>query len=87
MDKSSQMPYPVAIGFQFLFRELGYRFVKLAKYRGFIIRQCSRNGYRVGNMMTEQIDADVQSVDECAHLNQTLDLRFLNVCADLHIFI
>ena len=26
--KSSQMPYPAAIGFEFLFGELGYRFVK-----------------------------------------------------------
>ena len=26
--KSSQMPYPAAIGFEFLFGKLGYRFVK-----------------------------------------------------------
>lgn len=36
---SSQMPYSVPMGFQFLFREPGYRFVKFTEYRGFIIRQ------------------------------------------------
>ena len=33
---SSQMPYPAAIGFEFLFGELGYRFVKFTEYRGFV---------------------------------------------------
>lgn len=27
-SESSQMPYPVPIGFQFLFRKLSYRFIK-----------------------------------------------------------
>lgn len=59
--ESSQMPYPVAISFQFLFRKLGYRFVKLTEYRGFVIRQRSCNRYRIGDMMSEQIDRDIQS--------------------------
>ena len=80
-SKSSQMPYPVTIGFQFLFRELGYRFVKLTEYRGFVIRQCSCDRYRIGNMMPEQIDPYIHSVDKCAHLDQTLNLRLLNVRA------
>ena len=79
--ESSQMPYPVAIIFQFLFRKLGYRFVKLTEYRGFVIRQRSCNRYRIGDMMSEQIDRDIQSVNECAHLDQTLNLRLLDVCA------
>lgn len=44
---SSQMPYTLAIGFQFLFRKPGYRFVKFTEYRGFVVRQCSRNRHSV----------------------------------------
>ena len=54
--ESSQMPYPAAIGFQFLFGELGYRLVKFTKYRSFVVRQCSGYRYRIGNVMTQQID-------------------------------
>lgn len=85
--KSSQMPDPVSTGFQFLFRKLSYRFVKLAEHRGFVIRQCSRDGYRVGNMMAEQIDADVKSVDKRAHLYEALDFRFLYICPVRHLLI
>ena len=37
--ESSKMPYSVAVGFQFLFREPGYRFVKFTEYRGLIMGQ------------------------------------------------
>lgn len=85
--KSSQMPYPVSIGFQFLFRKLGYRFVKLTEYCGFVIRQCSCYWYSIGTMMTEQIDRDIQSVDKRPHLNQPLNLRLFDVCAVQHLLI
>lgn len=71
----------VAIGFQFLFRKPGYRCVELAEYCGFVIRQCSGDWYRIGNMMTEQINPDIQMADKCAHLNQALYFRFLDVFA------
>jgi hypothetical protein len=61
MDKeSSQMPYPAAIGFEFLFGELGYRFVKFTEYRGFVVGQCSGYRHRIGNVMTKQIDLYLQ---------------------------
>ena len=76
-----QMADAGSIGFQFIFRKPGYRFVELTEYCGFVIRQCSRDWYRVGNVVSEQVYADVQPVDKCAHLNQALNLRFLYVCA------
>ena len=60
---SSQTPYPASIGFQFLFGEPSYRLVKFTEYRGFVIRQCSGDRYRIGNMMAKQIDPNLQSVD------------------------
>lgn len=85
--KSSQMPYPVSIGFQFLFRKLSYRFVKFSEDCGFVVRQCSSNWYRIGNMMTQQIDPDIQTVDKCAHLDQTLNFRFLNICTVQYVLV
>lgn len=84
---SSQMPYAVSIGLQFLFRELSYRFVKLAEYCGFVIRQRSRYRYRIGNMMTQQIDPDIQTVDKYSHLNQSLNFWFLNICTVQYLLI
>ena len=82
--KSSQMPYPAAIGFQFLFRKLRYRFVKFSEYRGFVVRQCSRDWYCIGDMVTEQVDTDIQSVNQRPHLHQPLYLRFLDIGAVLY---
>ena len=84
---SSQMPYPVSIGFQFRFRKPGYRFVKFTEYCGFVARQCTCNWHRIGNMVTEQIDFDVQPINECPHLHQTLYLRLLDICAVQHVLI
>ena len=61
MDKgSSQMPYPAAIDFEFLFGELGYRLVKFPEYLRLVVRQSSGNWYRIGNVMTKQIDLYLQ---------------------------
>ena len=80
MDKeSSQMPYPAAIGFEFLFGELGYRLVKFPEYRRFVVRQCSGNRYRIGNVMAKKVDADIQSVDECPHLHEPFDFRLFHI--------
>lgn len=49
--KSSQMPYPVAIGFEFLFRKLCYRFVKFPEYHSLVIRQYTGYRYCIGNMV------------------------------------
>ena len=53
--ESSQMPYPAAIGFKFLFGELGYRFVKFTEYRSFVVGQCSGDWYRIGNMVPSRL--------------------------------
>lgn len=85
--ESSQMPYPAAIGFKFLFGELGYRFVKFTEYRSFVVGQCSGDWYRIGNMMSEQVDPDIQSINECPHLQQPLNLRLLGICAVQYLLI
>lgn len=81
------MPYPVAIVSQFFLWKLGYRLVKFTEYRGFVVRQSSRDRYRIGNVVAEQVDPDVQSVDKCPHLHQSLYLRLLYICAVLHFLI
>ena len=73
------MPYPVAIGFEFLFRKLGYRFVKFTEYRGFVVGQCSGYRHRIGNVMTKQIDPDIQSVNKCPHLHKPFDFRLFHI--------
>lgn len=51
--KSSQMPYPVAVGFEFLFGKLGYRLVKFGEDSRFVVWQCPGYRYGVGNMVAE----------------------------------
>lgn len=73
------MPYPAAIGFEFLFWKLGYRFVKFTEYRGFVVGQCSGYRHCIGNVMTKQIDLYLQSVNKCPHLHKPFDFRLFHM--------
>lgn len=82
-----QMPYSAAVGFQLIFRKPDYSFVKFTKDCGFVVGQCSCNRYRVGYMVAEQVDFDVQLVDERPYLHQSFDFRLFDICAVLHFLI
>ena len=82
-----QMPDSAAVGFQLIFRKPDYSFVKFTKDCGFVIGQCSCDRYRVGYMVAEQVDFDVQLVDERPHLHQSFDFRLFDICAVQHFLI
>ncbi len=72
----SQMPYPVAVCFEFFFRELGYRIVKFSEQCDFVVWKRSGDRYRIRYVMAKEVDFYAKSVNECAHFHQPLDFRF-----------
>lgn len=46
------MPYPAAVGFEFIFRKLSYRFVKFPEDSHLVIGQRSGDWYRIGYMVS-----------------------------------
>lgn len=81
------MPYPAAVGFEFIFRKLSYRFVKFPEDSHLVIGQRSGDWYRIGYMVSHKVDFDLQAVNESSHLNQSLNLWFFLIRAVKHFLI
>lgn len=65
------MPYPAAVGFEFFFWKLRYRFVKFPEDSHLVIGQRSGDWCRIEYMLSHKDGLDFQTVNESSHLNQT----------------